>query len=110
MLHFTINRDLNPNGASLRKLLKAHVIYERMTAAKKFSLYLLAIVGVVLWVGTMWPAFLPPRALDFALALWGGLLFLAILASVEEWLWHRRVARYRSEHQARQKEDVGRTG
>jgi hypothetical protein len=107
MLQFTINRDLDPDGASLRRLLEAHVIYERMSGAKKFSLHLLAIVGVVVWVGAMWPALLPSQVLEPALALWGVLLFLAILASVEEWLWHRKVERYRREHQAGQKEGAG---
>ena len=107
MLQFTINRDRDPNSASLRRLLEAHVIYEQMVAANKFSLHLLAIVGVVIWVGAEWPAFLSPQLLDSALAIWVGLLFFAMLATVEEWLWHRKVARYRDEHQARQKEGAG---
>jgi membrane protein implicated in regulation of membrane protease activity len=107
MLEFTINRDRDPNRASLRRLLEAHVIYERTAAAKEFSLHLLAIVGVVIWVGAEWPAFLSPQLLDSALAIWVGLLFFAILASIEEWLWHRKVARYRDEHQAKQKQGAG---
>jgi membrane protein implicated in regulation of membrane protease activity len=104
MLQFTTNRDLDPDGASLRKLLEAHVIYERMSGAKKFCLHLLAIVGLVVWVGAMWPAVLPSQVLEPVLALWGGLLFFAILASAGEWLWHREVERYRRERQASQKE------
>ncbi|HEY2922459.1 MAG TPA: hypothetical protein VGK77_26050 [Candidatus Binatia bacterium] len=107
MLQFNINRDRDPHGASLRRLLEAHVTYERMSAAKKFCLHLLAVVGVVVWLGAMWPALLPPRLLESAFALWGAVLFFAVLAGVEEWLWHRKVARYRSEHQAKQEEDTG---
>jgi hypothetical protein len=103
MLQFTLKRDRDPNDASLRRLLEAHVVYERMSGAKKFSLHLLAIVGAVLWVGAMWPALLPPQVLYSALMLWLGLLFFAILASIEEWLWHRKVARYRSDQQTKQK-------
>jgi hypothetical protein len=102
MLQFTMNRDLRANEASVRRLLEAHVVFERMSAAKRFSLHLLVLVGVVIWIGAMWPALLPGNLLETALAVWGGLLFIAVLASVEEWVWHRRVVRYRSEHQAHQ--------
>jgi membrane protein implicated in regulation of membrane protease activity len=107
MLQFTINRDRDPDSASLHRLLEAHVVYERMAAAKKFCLDLLAFVGVVVWLGAMWPALLPQRVLDSALAVWVSLLFFAVLATVEEWLWRRKVARYRDEHQAKQKEGAG---
>ena len=104
MLQFTINKERDPADTSLRKMLEAHLIYERMSAAKKFSLHVLAIVSVVVWVGAKWPDLLPPKVLDSTLVLWVGLLFFAVLAGVQEWLWHRRVARYRSEHQAKQRE------
>ena len=104
MLQFTIDNDRDSHSVSLRTMLEAHVIYERMSAAKKFSLHLLAIVGVVVWVGAEWPSLLPARLLDSALALWVGLLFFAVLATLEEWLWHRKVARYRDKHQAKQME------
>ncbi|MGH7765875.1 MAG: hypothetical protein ACREQP_00345 [Candidatus Binatia bacterium] len=106
MLQFTINKDRDPNEASLRRLLKAHIIYERMSSAKSFSLHLLAVVSAVVWLGEIWPSLLSSHALSIALALWGVLLVFAICAGVEEWAWHRRVARYRSEHQAKQENSV----
>jgi membrane protein implicated in regulation of membrane protease activity len=75
-----------------------------MSAAKSWFLHLLAVVSVAVWVGAMWPAVLPLPVLDSALALWLALLFFAILASIEEWLWRRKVARYRSDHQPKQVE------
>jgi hypothetical protein len=42
----------------------------------------------------MWPAALPAAVLDDALALWIALVCFAVLATAEEWLWRRRVARY----------------
>ncbi|HEY3303783.1 MAG TPA: hypothetical protein VGL70_09665 [Candidatus Binatia bacterium] len=104
MLQFTVNRDLDPDSASLRRLLEAHFTYARMSAAKSFILHLLAIVSGAVWVGAMWPGVLPLQVLDSALALWAALLLFAILTSIEEWLWHRKVARYRSEHPPKQKE------
>lgn len=103
MLQFTIDNELDPKSASVRRLLEAHVTYQHMNAAKRFSLHLLAFVGVVVWIGALWPGLLPAKLLEYALALWGGLLFIATLSSIEEWIWQRKVARYRTEHQANQK-------
>jgi len=106
MLKFTVQRPFDPNNASLRRLLEAHVVYERMTAAKKFGLHLLAVVGVIVWLGAEWPQLLPGRVLDSALAVWAALLFFCVLATVEEWLWHRKVSRYIDEQQT-QRRKVG---
>jgi hypothetical protein len=109
MLQFTMNRGPNADGTSLRKLLEAHRVYARIGAAKRFSLHLLALVGVVVWIGAMWPSLLPAPVRLPALALWGGLLFLAVLASVEERTWRRkleRLARHLREHPADQGRDA----
>ncbi|HKA35112.1 MAG TPA: hypothetical protein VKH64_18000 [Candidatus Binatia bacterium] len=103
MLKFTIQHPFDPNNASLRRLLEAHVVYERMTAAKKFGLHLLAAVGAIVWLGAEWPQFLPARVLDSALAVWAALLFFCVLATVEEWVWHRKVSRYIDEQQTKQR-------
>jgi hypothetical protein len=107
MLHFTIDSNLDPQSASIRKLLEAHAAYARMSAAKRLSLHLLAIVGAVVWIAALWPALLPAQLRSVALALWGVLLIFMIAASVEEWIWHRKVARYRDEHQGKQKPCAG---
>jgi hypothetical protein len=99
MLQFTVDPAREPDGASLRRLLEAHVVCERMASAKRASLHLLAVVGIVVWLGAAWPSLISAQLLDAALALWALLLFLAILATVEEWLWQRKVARYRAEQQ-----------
>lgn len=104
MLQFTVQRDLDPDGAAVRKLLEAHLTYTRMSAAKSLLLHLLAVVSVALWVGTMWPAVLPLTVLDSALALWLAILFFAVLASFEEWLWRRKVTRYRRERPPKMEE------
>ncbi|HEY2987334.1 MAG TPA: hypothetical protein VGL11_06390 [Candidatus Binatia bacterium] len=106
MLRFTIDKDPDPEGASVRRLLEAHLTYAKMSAAKSFCLHLLAIVSAAVWVGAMWPGVLPLQLLDSALALWLALLFFAVLTSIEEWLWHRKVARYRSERRSDQKESA----
>lgn len=107
MLRFTIRNYAESDAASVKRLLQAHLTYTRVCAAKSFFLHLLALAGVVVWVGAMWPAALPPQMLDDALALWVALLFFAALASVEEWLWHRKVARYKNNRESRRAEDAG---
>ena len=55
------------------------------------------------WIGAEWPQLLPARVLDSALAVWAGLLFFCVLATFEEWLWHRKVSRYIDEQQTQHK-------
>lgn len=93
MSHFTLPEHDSDHG--VRRLLEAHQRYARMSGAKTFALHLLAVVSVALWIGAMWPALLPATVLDDALGLWAALVFFAVLASVEEWLWRRQLAQYR---------------
>ncbi|HEY1374868.1 MAG TPA: hypothetical protein VGH50_20515 [Candidatus Binatia bacterium] len=87
-------------GAAVRRLLEAHRRYARMSGAKTFALHLLALVGLALWIGAMWPAVLPGPVLDDALAVWIAVLGFAVLTSIEEWLWRRRVAQYQFDRRA----------
>lgn len=106
-MHITINRDLDPDGSRLRLLVEANCTYERMSAARSLSVHLLAMVSVIVWLGASWPSLLPAQVRAFALALWGGLFFVAILVGVQEWAWHCRLARYLIEYQATQRGDPG---
>ena len=103
-MQFTINRELDPDGSSLRPLLEAHDKYERVSAAKSRYLHLLAIVGVLVWLEAIWPSLLPVQLEEFVLMIWGALLLLAVWASIATWTWHRKMTHYLSEHQARQKD------
>ena len=102
-MQFTIHSDIISDRSSLRPLLEAHLKYERMSAAKSRYLHLLAIVGVWVWLGAMWPSLLPVQVEEFVLVLWGVLLLIAVWASVETWAWHRKMTRYLSEHEAKQR-------
>jgi hypothetical protein len=101
MLRFTLPQETDVDSA-VRRVLEAHQRYARLSAAKTFVLHLLVIVSLALWVGAMWPALLPAAVLRDALSIWLALLFFAILAGFEEWLWHRRIARYQRERSSRQ--------
>ena len=98
MRHFTVHEA--DAGDAVRRLLEAHRRYARMSGAKTFALHLLALVSLALWIGAMWPAVLPVPLLDDALAVWIAVLCFAVLASIEEWLWRRRVAQYQFDRQA----------
>jgi hypothetical protein len=101
-MRFTINRDLDPDGSSLRPLLEAHVRYERINAARSRYLQLLAIVGFWVWLGAILPSVLPAPVEEFVLVLWGVLLLIATWVSAEAWAWRRKMTRYLREHQAKQ--------
>lgn len=96
---FTID-DRTDCTDAVRRLLEAHRRYARMSGAKTFALHLLAVIGAALWIDAMWPAVLPRLLRDDALAIWLGLLCFAVLATVEEWRWRRRVAQYRLDRTA----------
>ncbi|HEY6197748.1 MAG TPA: hypothetical protein VI231_03995 [Candidatus Binatia bacterium] len=96
--HFTVHEP--EADQAVRRLLEAHRRYARMSGAKTFALHLLALVSLALWIGAMWPAVVPMPVLDDALAVWIAVLCFAVLTSIEEWLWRRRVARYQFDRQA----------
>jgi polyferredoxin len=100
MPHFSFD-DAGEADRAVRRLLEAHRRYARMRGAKTFALHLVAVVSVALWIGAMWPAALPAMILDDALALWIALVCFAVLATAEEWLWRRRVAKYQIDRQTR---------
>jgi hypothetical protein len=107
IVQIKLNRDLDPDGSKLRVLIEAHCTYERMSAARSLSVHLLAMASVIVWLGAGWPSLLPAQVRALALALWGGLFFVAISVGVQEWTWHRRLARYLNEYQATQRGDTG---
>jgi polyferredoxin len=97
MPHFTVHEA--DGDEAIRRLLEAHRRYARMSCAKTFALHLLALVSLALWIGAMWPAVVPVPVLDDALAVWIAVLCFAVLTSIEEWLWRRRVAQYQLHRQ-----------
>lgn len=92
MLEFTLNKD--DREQSLRPLLEAHISYEHMSARRSFCVHVLALVSVFVWVGVCWPGLLPAQIQIFADELWSVALFLALVAGVQEWKWHRLLMRY----------------
>jgi hypothetical protein len=101
-VQFTINRDRDLHGSSLRPLLEAHLKYERLAIIRSRYFQLSAIIGFWVWLGAIWPSLLPALVKDFVLVCWGILLLIGAWASVEAWVWHRKMNRYLNEHKAKQ--------
>ena len=106
-MHISIDRERDPDRSKLRVLLETHEAYERMSAARSLAVHLLAVVGVMVWLGASWPMLLPGQGKAFVLALWGALLCVGILAGMKEWIWYRRLERRLAEYQPTRREARG---
>jgi hypothetical protein len=90
----TIDKTQHPDEETLRGVLAAQFAYERMRAARSWFIHLLAVVGVIIWLETIWPDLIPADIRVFTLAVFGGILFLSIRAAIEEVVSRRRLKRY----------------
>ena len=86
----TVTED--PDRSKLRAVLEAQFAYERMATARSWFAHLLAVLGVVLWLEAIWPAFLPPGIRFFALTLFGGVLFLTLPTAIAEFVSQRKLS------------------
>jgi len=96
VLEFPFNKD--DREKSLRPLLEAHISYEHVSARRSFCVHVLALVSVFVWLGAYWPSLLPAPVQEFVNEFWGILLFISIVAGVEEWQWYRRLMRSVAKH------------
>ncbi len=102
-MQVTLNGARNLNDSPVCVLLEAHIKYERTNNARSVCLHLLAIIGILVWLEAMWPAFLPRQMEEIVLTVWGILLGLAVWASLEVWIWHRKITRYIRRDQSTQR-------
>jgi hypothetical protein len=86
VLEFTIDRNRDPDGSQLHRLLQAQLTCECMGAARCLFTHLLAITGIAIW-----PDLLPPDIRFFVLVVFGGILFLALRVIIEEIIWRIRL-------------------
>jgi hypothetical protein len=93
ILQFTIDKAADPDRSKLRAALEAQFAYERMRAARSWFAHLLAILGVVFWLEAIWPDLLPVGIRFFALALFGGVLFLTLRTAIAEIVSQRKLKR-----------------
>src|SRR5207247_10271130 len=91
MLQFTVSQGPERDRSKFRALLEAHYAYERMSAARSVSVHLLALVSVFVWLGACWPLLFSAQAQAFVVEIWGVLIFISILAGLEEWRWYYRM-------------------
>jgi hypothetical protein len=93
-LGFTIDKTRDPDVETLRSVLAAQFVHERMRATRSWFIHLLAVAGVIIWLETIWPDLVPADIRVFTLAVFGGILFLSIRAAIEEVVSRRRLKRY----------------
>jgi hypothetical protein len=91
MLRFVIDKKGDPDRTKLREVLEAQLTYERGRAARSWFVHLLAVVGVILWIESIWPDLLSPNIRFFSLVVFGGVLFITIRTAIEEIACRRRV-------------------
>jgi hypothetical protein len=93
MLEFTVDRNRDPDGSKLQRVLEAQINCERMVAARSLVAHILAITGLVIWLEAIWPGLLAPEIRSFAVAVFGGNLILALGIGIEEFVWRVRLKR-----------------
>jgi hypothetical protein len=93
ILQFTIDKAADPDRSKLRAVLEAQFTWERMSAARSWFAHLLAVLGVVFWLEAIWPDLLPVGIRFFALALFGGVLFLTLRTAIAEIVSQRKLKR-----------------
>ena len=86
----------DPGGAKLRGALSAHYGLEHARARRLGVVYLLAGLGLALWVSTAWPRLVPASFRVFTLAAFAAALVGLLLAIGAELRWQRRRASFMS--------------
>jgi hypothetical protein len=104
VMEIRFDRELDPDGAKLRRLLEAYEVYERLGAARSFFVHLLALIGVIVWLDAKWPDFLPSQVHVLAFGLWDVFFCTALSISIGEWIWYRRQRYCRTHYHEKQKE------
>ena len=104
VMEIRFDKELDPDGAKLRRLLEAHETYERLGAVRTFFVHLLALVGVIVWLDAKWPDVLPSQVHVLAFGLWDVFFCIALSTSVGEWIWYRRQRGCLTHYHEKQKE------
>lgn len=93
ILKFTLDANGDLDRLKLRRVLKAQLTYEHMSAARSRFVHLLAVVGGFISLEAIWPGFLGSQVRLVVLALWGGLVFLTLCTAVGEYFCYRKLKR-----------------
>lgn len=73
----------------LTAMIAAHLMYERMIAARVFLVHVLAVIGLLLWAEAMWPPHFSDQTRAVTGALWGTCSLLTLGVVTLEWFWRR---------------------
>ena len=93
ILEIKFDRDSDPDGSGLRRVLELELKNERMHAARQMLVHILAVLGAVLWIEALVPELLPRELLLFTVVLWGSFFFLTVWIAIEEYHSRRKLSR-----------------
>lgn len=92
LIKFTMSEDPEASGRRFDAFLETHRTYERMTAARRLWVHVLAIAGGGLFIDAWWPTLWSASVRDATVALWAVSVVGAVAAGCAEWKWYRREA------------------
>ena len=93
--------ERDPDGRKLRSLLEAIARVDRLGAFRSFGVHILAVLGVVLWIGVAFPGDLPDGIRRYAILGFAALAFATLIAVGLEWRWQRIQRRCMKENDVR---------
>ncbi len=93
ILQFTLDSDSQLDWQKVRNLLAAEIAYEQMRAVRFRFVHLLAAIGLVVWLQSIWPDFVGTQVRHGVLALWASVFFVSLCAGIGEYLCHRKLKR-----------------
>lgn len=90
VIAFRLLPENGPDGAKLDAILSAHWAHQRTKATRYVFVHLVAVLGVLVAVGALWPGLAPAQLQHVAVALWAVCGAGALAAGVGEWKCRRR--------------------
>ena len=92
LLAMKISPAGDTDRASLRKVLELHAEIDRARGGRQLLVFVLAALGVPVWLSAALPGFLPKTVRSFSLAAWAVCLLCLALVLASEWRLRRKQA------------------
>jgi len=90
LIQFTASHE--NSAEEMYAILDAHLAYEHAKGARQFWVHLVAAVGSLLALSSLFPQMALSQAREVLLALWGACAVCVVVAAALEWKWYRQEA------------------
>ena len=84
-----VSSERDPNGSGLTRVLQAQLNLEHARGIREIAVYLLAGLGVPVWLAAIRPGWLPRDLQTGVLTVWFLCLVGLVAAIAAEWRWRR---------------------